>query len=130
MAASTVSDGSSMGPPSPSSTTSPLASFALISVVASPLMVAWNGSPLPSSSTEPSTATRSPGFGLMPLACSASLSVLLPPTSMLDPFNVMEAGRLCTTKYAPTPKATSTSRLATMPRTRRPVRFGCACTRR
>ena len=58
MATSATSDGSSMGLPSPSSTTSPLASFVVVPVVASPLMVAWNGSPLPSSITLPSTAAR------------------------------------------------------------------------
>ena len=39
------------------------------------------------------------------------------------PLRVMEAGRLCTTKYPPTAKAATTSRLAMIPTARR---LGCS----
>ena len=127
MAVSTESDGSSIGPPSPISTTSPDPSFVSSSVTFSPFTVAWNGSPLPASSTLPSTASRSPGWGLTPLADRASPSVLPPCTSTLAPFSVMLAGRLCTNSTTPMMTAATKPTPASTLASRRPGRSGfCA----
>ena len=125
MASSTMSDGSSVGLPSPISTTSPLASVRVRSLVTWPLTAAWNGSPLPASITLPSTATRSPGRGSKPLASSASASVRAPPTSRGWPLNVMATGRLCANANAP---ATATRiAVAATPTAAKGMRrrFGC-----